>query len=99
MTSIRRRLRGWGGADDADVLEAATQGGRLLVTLDRGLGDVRTYPPATRAGVLVVRLDNQSPRAVRKAVVRIAETIDLDELHGCVAVWRAGALRVRRGPR
>lgn len=90
------RAEGLAGADDPPLLAAATREERLLVTLDRGLGDVRAYPPGTHAGVLVLRLDHQSPRAIRREVVRIAETVDLTELTGCIAVWRYGDLRVRR---
>lgn len=90
------RAEGLQGVDDPPLLAAATREGRLLVTLDRGLGDIRTYPPGTHAGVLVLRLDHQSPRVVRREVTRIAETVDLAELAGCVAVWRYGDLRVRR---
>ncbi|MFW6034359.1 MAG: DUF5615 family PIN-like protein [bacterium] len=53
---------GLAGAVDAAVLAAAADEARLLLTLDRGLGDVRAYPPGTHAGVLVIRVDHQSPR-------------------------------------
>jgi hypothetical protein len=45
---------------------------------------------------LVVRLDHQSPRAIRHAIERIGVTVDLADLEGCVAVWRDAELRVRR---
>ena len=74
------RAEGLRGAKDVAVLAGASADGRLLLTLDRGLGDIRAYPP----------------RAIRHAIERIGVTIDLDNLHGCVAVWRDGELRVRR---
>ena len=36
-----------GGRSDPDVLAAASTEGRLLVTLDRGFGDVRSLTEAT----------------------------------------------------
>lgn len=90
------RAEGLRGADDPAVLAGATADGRLLLTLDRGLGDIRAYPPGTHAGVLVIRLDHQSPRAIRDAAERIGTTLELDDLKGCIAVWRDGELRVRR---
>jgi predicted nuclease of predicted toxin-antitoxin system len=56
------------GADDPDVLAGASADHRLLTTLDRGLGDIRAYPPGAHGGVLVTRLNHQSPRAIRRAV-------------------------------
>lgn len=41
---------GLSGADDPTVLTAATAENRLIVTLDRGFGDLRAYPPGTHAG-------------------------------------------------
>ncbi len=38
------------GATDPRVVAAAAAVGRLLITLDRGLGDIRTYPPGSHAG-------------------------------------------------
>jgi predicted nuclease of predicted toxin-antitoxin system len=89
------RSEGLAGQDDSDVLEAATRDERLLITLDRGMGDIRHHPPGSHGGVLVLRLDHQSPRAVRREIERI-RAIDLDDLSQCVAVWRYGDLRVRR---
>jgi hypothetical protein len=62
----------------------------------RGLGDIRADPPGTDAGILVIRLDQQSPRTIRQAAELIGATIDLADLQGCIAVWRNGDLRVRR---
>jgi predicted nuclease of predicted toxin-antitoxin system len=41
---------GLGGAPDPDVLAAAASEDRFVVTLDRGFGDVRRYPPGSHAG-------------------------------------------------
>lgn len=44
------------GAPDSDVVTAATAAGRILITLDRGMGDIRAYPPGSHAGIVVLRL-------------------------------------------
>lgn len=87
------------GTDDRAVLTAATADDRLLITLDRGLGGVRAYPPGTHGGVLVLRLDRQAPRSVRETLHEITRSVDLPLLSGAVAVWRNGSLRVRLPPR
>lgn len=87
---------GLAGADDPTVSTAATDDRRLVVTLDRGFGDVHRYPPGTHAGILVLRVGNQSAQAVADALSAVARRTDLDSLAGCVAVFRDGNLRVRR---
>ncbi|HWB66829.1 MAG TPA: DUF5615 family PIN-like protein [Mycobacteriales bacterium] len=87
---------GLAGCDDAAVLRAATSAGRLLVTLDRGLGDIRRYPPGSHAGIVVVRVTDQSAAAVYDAVDRLARHPDLVALSGTVTILQDGLLRVRR---
>ncbi len=48
------RAEGLRGANDPAVLAGATADGRLLLTLDRDLGDIRASPPGTHAGVLAI---------------------------------------------
>ena len=56
------------GAPDQDVVATATAAGRILISLDRGLGDIRAYPPASHAGIVVLRLTDQPAAAATKAV-------------------------------
>lgn len=44
-----------GGAADDRLFRECQEEGRVLVTLDRGFGDIRAYPPASHAGVWVLR--------------------------------------------
>ncbi len=87
---------GLGGATDDAVFAAAQQGGRLLLTLDRGFGDIRRYRPGTHAGVVVVRLVEQSAAAVREAVRRLVAEHGLDDLSGAVTIVELERLRIRR---
>lgn len=84
------------GAPDPEVLAAATAAGRLLITLDRGLGDVRSYPPGSHGGVLVLRLSEQSATTVCAHLASLVASHDLDTLAGAVTVAQRGLLRVRR---
>lgn len=87
---------GLAGADDPTVSEAATAVGRLVITLDRGFGDTRRYPPGSHAGILVLRVDDQSATSVFETLSELIASTELEDLSGCVAVFRNGELRVRR---
>ena len=56
------------GAADQDVVTTATAAGRILISLDRGLGDIRSYPPGSHTGIVVLRLTDQSAATVSKAI-------------------------------
>ena len=87
---------GLAGATDVEVLAQATSSDRLVVTLDRGFADVRVHPPGSHAGVIVLRVDDQSPLTIVQEVQRLLDAVDIDDLIGCVSVFRAGSIRVRR---
>ncbi|MEI2706746.1 MAG: DUF5615 family PIN-like protein [Ilumatobacteraceae bacterium] len=85
-----------GGRDDPTVLGAAMDEGRLLLTLDRGFGDVRAYAPGTHPGIIVLRPDDQRVPTVVAMVEMIVDHHDVDELAGCITVVQRNVLRVRR---
>jgi predicted nuclease of predicted toxin-antitoxin system len=84
------------GAADPNVVAAAAAEARVLITLDRGMGDIRTYPPGSHAGIIVLRLTDQSAPAVSDAITELANSADLEALTGAVAVLQRGVLRIRR---
>jgi len=43
------------GAPDLLILEKVRSEGRALLTLDKGIADVRTYPPEHYAGIILLR--------------------------------------------
>jgi len=73
--------------DVAGVLTAA--GHDVDTAADEGL-------VGSHAGILVLRLDDQSLPATRAAGEDLVQDVALDDLSGCVAVYRHGNLRVRR---
>jgi predicted nuclease of predicted toxin-antitoxin system len=83
------------GAPDPDVVTAATAAGRILVSLDRGLGDIRRYPPGSHADIVVLRLTDQSPATVSKAITDLASLREPESLSGANTVLQRGLLRIR----
>jgi predicted nuclease of predicted toxin-antitoxin system len=84
------------GSGDAELIRRASGEGRMIFTLDRGFGDVRSYPPGTHPGVVVFRLDEESAPAATAAVLQLVDHHDLDSLRGTITVVQRGMLRVRR---
>ena len=84
------------GAADVSVLSHAVSEGRMILTLDRGFGDVRAYPPGSHSGIIVLRPGDQSARATRQLALVLVDEHDLADLAGTVAIAQPGRLRVRR---
>jgi predicted nuclease of predicted toxin-antitoxin system len=87
---------GLSGAPDPDVVAAASAAGRVLISLDVGLADIRAYPPGSHGGIVVLRLSDQSAGAVSKAITDLATFTTTDSLTGAAAVVQRGLLRIRR---
>ena len=83
------------GADDGAVLEAATVAGRVLVTLDRGLGD-RALRSRGHRGVIVLRPPTQSASDVAATLVAFLAQSAPPDLDGAIAVIQASRMRIRR---
>jgi predicted nuclease of predicted toxin-antitoxin system len=72
-------IEGLGGRGDPEIAAAAKTDGRLLITLDKGFADIRSYPPGTYPGMLVLRLPDESAASVRAAVTELVAHHRLDE--------------------
>ena len=84
------------GAADPRVVAAATAEGRVLITLDRGMGDIRAYPPGSHRGDRGIAPGRADQHRRRRVITELANWADLDALAGAVAVLQQGVLRIRR---
>jgi predicted nuclease of predicted toxin-antitoxin system len=89
---------GLSGASDAKVLQKAKALGAVLVTTDRGFGDIRTYPPSSHHGIILLKVI-PDPEQVR-AVHRTLETLLTSEtsFEGSLFVVDAQKYRKRTTP-
>ena len=90
------RAEGLTGAPDQDVVTVATAAGRILISLDIGMADIRAYPPGSHAGIVVLRVSDQSAATVTSAINDLAGLAKPASLIGAVAVLQRGLLRIRR---
>ena len=59
---------GLGGASDTEIAAICIAEERVLITQDLDFSDIRTYPPAEYAGIVVFRLSS----AARDALLEVA---------------------------
>lgn len=85
-----------GGRKDPIVVQAATEDDRMVITLDRGVGDIRSFPPGSHAGVVVLRPASQDPVSILELVDRLLDVHGLDDFGRCVVIVEPQRVRVRR---
>lgn len=93
---LEQDMAGW---KDPVLWQAIQEEKRFLVTADKGFADIRTYPPGTHAGVLLLRPDLDGIRPVINLIEAIIESYDLSTLAGVTAVATPRGVRVRRESR
>jgi len=86
------------GCDDMEVWRAAQTAGRFLVTQDLRFSDLRSFPPGTHHGVLLVRLRDPGRDALYERVRAAFSGSDVRTWQGSLVVLTERKLRVRRPP-
>jgi len=87
------------GVPDDRLLLVASSEGRVLVSLDRGLANVIQHPPLNTAGIVVLRLGEQTLSRVRQAATTLAGLLATEPIAGRLWVLSESRLRIwPRGP-
>ncbi|MGQ9554690.1 MAG: DUF5615 family PIN-like protein [Anaerolineae bacterium] len=85
-----------GGKADSDIALLCQQERRALITLDRGFGDVRTYPPKDFAGLIVLRLKQQDKVQVLRLLERLLPVFATQTPAGSLWIVEEKRIRVRQ---
>lgn len=87
---------GLGGVADPRVAAVCRAEERALVTLDRGLGDIRSYPPADYYGIVVLRSRDQGLDAILALVRRLLPLLEAQSPAGALWIVDERRVRIRR---
>ena len=85
------------GRADPLVADAARRGRRCLFSLDKGLGDIRRYPPKDYHGIVLFRFRRVARIAVPRGVLELLPEIERRQpLRRLLLVASDSGIRVRR---
>ena len=84
------------GEADSRVAVACRCEGRALLTLDRGLGDIRAYPPAEHSGLVVLRAGDQEIDKILGLIRRLIALLETQSLTGTLWIMDERRVRIRR---
>jgi predicted nuclease of predicted toxin-antitoxin system len=88
---------GVAGTTDPDLAALSQREHRVLVTLDLGFADIRSYPPRDSPGFIVLRLPRQDKTFVLQTCARLVESLTNEQLAGCLWIVEPNRIRVRSG--
>lgn len=84
------------GEPDSRVAEVCLTEARALVTLDVGFADIRAYPPSEHAGIIVMRLRDQSVPYLRAMTGRVLQLLVDCDVERTLWVVEDDRVRFRR---
>jgi predicted nuclease of predicted toxin-antitoxin system len=71
-----------GGSIDETLIQICRSEARTLLTLDLDFADIRSYPPAEHAGIIVLRLARQDVPSLLCVVERLLLHLERANPHG-----------------
>lgn len=83
------------GTSDANLSHVCRTEDRVLITLDLGFADIRTYPPEEHQGMIVLRLNSQDSRYVLAALSRIVPLLAKEMLTKRLWIVDEQSVRIR----
>lgn len=83
------------GGSDKDLIDICHVEKRHLVTLDLDFADIISYPPEKYSGIVILRLSQQDPNFVNRAIIRALPTIENLELSGRLMIVGDSKIRLR----
>ena len=86
-----------GGRSDGEIANVCKKERRGIVTLDTGFADIRTYPPAEFAGIMVLRLKQQGKKEVLSILPRIIRALETNALDRQLWIVEEARIRIRGG--
>ncbi len=86
---------GMAGVPDSHLLAVTQQESRILLTLDKGIADVRVFPPAAFPGIVLFRPNSMGRGEVLRFVRRHLQEVLQLELKGRLVVVTSGGIRFR----
>ena len=86
---------GLGGAPDTELAAVCIAEGRALVTQDLDFADIRAYPPAASAGIVVFRLAGASRDALLEVAAALMERLEESSPAGQLGIVEGRRVRIR----
>ncbi len=85
------------GRTDEDVAAVCRREGRVIVTQDLDFANIVGFPPEEYAGIIVLRLHDQSRPSIFAAIQRLLPLLAAESLTGCLWTVDDVGMRIRPG--
>lgn len=84
------------GEPDDKIWHACTGEERFLITQDLDFSDLRKYPPGTHAGIMILRVNDDSRKNLIRVVLQAFQEQDTSAFERALVVVTDVKIRIRR---
>jgi predicted nuclease of predicted toxin-antitoxin system len=85
------------GRPDPEILAAAKEADRALLTADLDFSNLLLFPLGSHAGIVVARFPNEMPvEPLNEAIVAALDDLEPSDLAGSLVIIEPGRVRIRR---
>ncbi|CUS33345.1 DUF5615 family PIN-like protein [Candidatus Nitrospira nitrificans] len=86
--------QGLQGRPDSQIASVCQEERRTLITLDLDFADIRAYPPDRYAGIVVMRLSNQSRAHVLSTLQRLLPILNKERIENRLWIIDEATVRI-----
>jgi predicted nuclease of predicted toxin-antitoxin system len=95
--TIHVKTCGLSGTKDPDLFVFAQKEQRIIISRDLGWANIKTYPPNTHCGLVILRLSFEATaREIRQVVELFVSSIDMLEIVGATVIVEKDKFRIRK---
>jgi len=84
-----------GGQADEKIIGVCAREKRALITLDLDFSDIKTYPPSSHQGILVLRAKRQSRSNVLEMIAKLIPVLPSEPIEKQLWIVEEDKIRVR----
>lgn len=86
---------GLAGASDPQILLQVKMDGRILLTMDKGIADIRQFPPDQYPGIVLFRPSSSGRGEVLRFVQEALQTLLSTDISGRLVIVSSRGIRTR----
>jgi predicted nuclease of predicted toxin-antitoxin system len=95
--TIHVKNAGLSGTKDPELFILAQQEQRIIISRDLGWANIKTYPPNTHCGLIILRLPFAATALeIRQTVEHFIDSINMQEILGATVIVDQNKIRVRK---
>lgn len=83
---------------DVSLWRRASAEDRILITFDRGFGDLRRYPGGFGPGLIILRVTRATSAVVNSRLAELLQRFPVEQIRGSFITITDTQIRVRRKP-